>query len=224
MGQIYFSRGDLQTARVSFEEARDNDQIVFRANKDILKVLEDLEENGELELVDTEKALVSEVPGGILGEPVIMDNAHLIDEGQARVARLLAEEIAQRDWIAPRGEWQFERQRPYEQIAGELGITPAFLCSVYLKTVNYLGSRFENRVRFARKALEIDPENVRALRYLAWTYWLMGKKDQAMETYRRLAAVDSLALQEVFQKQPDIREFYEAFDSLNKAGLTAVSK
>jgi len=77
--------------------------------------------------------------------------------------------------------------------------------------VNYFGSRFENRIRFAKKALELDPLNSRALRYLAWTYWLMGEREEAIAIYRNLALLSPEALEEVFQAQPEIKSMYAEF-------------
>ena len=209
LGQIYFRKGDLARAKQLFEEARDNDAIVFRATKDILSYLEELEKSENLQLVDTEKVLAAEAPGGIMGEPIIEDNAHFSLKGHSLVGRLVAEELAARNWIAPRSEWRFERERPYEEIARDLGIDQDVMFTAALKMVNYFGSRFDNRVRFAKKALEIYPDDPRALRYLAWTYWLMGRKREALATYRKLAKVDRQALDEVFKAQPSIRDAFE---------------
>ena len=105
---------------------------------------------------------------------------------------------------------RFSRERPYEEILKELGVTPDLLFSAYLKLVHYLGSRFENRIRYAQKALEIHPKDPGALRHLAWTYWLMGEKEKALETYRTLSQADPVSLQTVFQNQPLIKNaFYE---------------
>ena len=75
----------------------------------------------------------------------------------------------------------------------------------YLKMVVYFGSRFENRVRFAQKALAIDPLHPNTLRHLAWSYWLMGEKEKALETYRQLGEIAPGVLQEVFQAYPEIQ-------------------
>jgi len=210
MGEICFKTGDLAAAKRYFEEARDNDAIIFRANKDVLTVFDQLEKQEGFPYIDTEKFLVSEVPGGILGEPVIEDNVHFSIKGQSLVAKAAAREIADRGWIAPRAEWRFDRERPFEEIAEEFGIDNPFLVSAYLKLVSYFGSRFENRVRFAQKALELEPANPRALRHLAWTFWLMGDKNKAVEVYQKLKQLDPASLEEVFKAQPEIKKAFEA--------------
>ena len=96
----------------------------------------------------------------------------------------------------------------YLALANELGVNQELLFSADLKMVSYFGSRFDNRIRYAQKALEIHPDHPRALRYLAWTYWLMGAQDRALETYRKLGEVDPRALQEVFELAPDIKKAF----------------
>lgn len=209
MGEICFKTGDLAAAKRYFEEARDNDAIIFRANKDVLAVFDELEKEREFPYIDTEKSIISEAPGGILGEPIIEDNVHFSIKGQSLVAKAASREIADRGWIAPRAEWKFERERSLEEISKEFGIDAPFLVASYLKLVSYFGSRFENRVRFAQKALELEPANPRALRHLAWTYWLMGDRNKAIEIYQKLKQLEPGSLEEVFKAQPEIKKALE---------------
>lgn len=209
LGQIHFRKGDLAEARRLFVEARDHDTIIVRAPAPVLNVFETFRKTRGLELLDTEKILVSEVPGGILGEPVVEDNVHFSVKGHALLGRALAGKIYQRGWIAPQADWQFDRARSFEEISNALGVTPTLLFLSDIKMVNYFGSRVENRVRFAKKALEIYPENPLALRHLAWTYWWMQKQPEALEVYRTLNRISPEAMQEVLKNQPEIRKVFE---------------
>ena len=211
LGKFYLKELNTSKARRFFEEARDNDTIIFRATRDILDLFMELQEEGDLILIDTEEALRDTVPGGILGEPIIEDNVHFSLQGQALIAQAAALEIAKRGWIAPERSFRWNNIRPFDTLVEEIGIDEDFLLSVYLKMVNYFGSRFENRIRFAKKALELDPLNSRALRYLAWTYWLMGEREEAIAIYRNLALLSPEALEEVFQAQPEIKSTYAEF-------------
>ena len=213
LGQIYFKKGKFGEAEKFFEGARDNDAIVFRAPRDILAVFEELGRTENLPWVDTEEWLRDKMPGGILGEPLIEDNVHFSLEGHALVARHLADELARRNWIAPHSEWQFERERSYEEIARELGVDEELLFSADLKMVHYFGSRFENRVRFAKKALKIHPEDPRALRHLAWTYWLMGERAKALEVYRQLRSVSPQSFDEIFSSLEDLEKASQNYDA-----------
>lgn len=212
LGEVHFKNGGLEKAKKLFEEARDHDAQMVRVNKDILNVFFDLEKTEGLPLIDTEKLFSPEAPGGIMGEPIIEDNVHPSLKGHAILGRKMAEELAGGNWIAPRSQWRFERERPYEEMAKELGIDRELLFTANLKMVYYFGPRLENRVRFARRALAIRPKDPRALRHLAWSYWLMNHKDKALQIYGDLKLSDPDALQKVFQNQPDIKNnFYKKF-------------
>jgi tetratricopeptide (TPR) repeat protein len=201
----------MAKARDMFEQARDNDTVICRATKDIVQVLKDLQQTQNLELVDTEKILISEAPGGILGEPIIQDNVHFSLRGHSRTGRALADEIAKRNWIEPLEKWQFNRERPYEEILRELAVTPDVLLNAYLHIVAYYNiTRYENRLRYSQKALKINPRHPRALRHLAWTYWTAGKKEKAGQVYQKLAQVDPGQLAEVLLQNPDLKKAVES--------------
>ena len=216
LGHVYFKKGDYAQAKVLLEMARDNDAIIFRATQDALNVLDELKQTENIELLETEKVLASEVAGGILGEPIIEDNVHFSLKGQALAGRFMAEELAKRNLIAPADQWKFENERPYEQMAKELGIDQELQFSADLKMVHYFGSRFENRVRFAKKALRIHPNDPKALRHLAWTYWLMGERPKALETYFHLRAVAPNVFEEIFG---NLKKFGESTDDFQTANL-----
>ncbi len=206
LGQIYFKNHEFKKARELFEEARDNDALITRAPKETLEFLDGLAKTKKLDLIDIEKVLVSEVEGGILGEPIIEDNVHLSLKGHSLVGRLMAQEIAERNWIAPKTEWKFERERSFDEISKQIGIDDQIRFYAYLELANYFGSRYEKRVQLIQKALELKPNNSQALRALAWTYWLMEHKEKALETYDQLKQLDPEALREVVKLQPKMEK------------------
>ncbi len=208
LGEIYLEKGHFKQAKRFFENARDHDAVISRATIDILKIFEELKETEGLQLVDTEQVLSSEVKGGILGEPIIEDNVHFSVRGHFLVGHAVAREMAERNWIAPKGDWQFDRERSYEEIATQMGINQELLISAYLESLVYFGSRLENRIRFAQKVLELDPSNSEALRHLAWAYWLNGRYARALEVYKALEQVDPDQLSEVFKSRPKIKRAY----------------
>ena len=208
LGEVYFKKGDYPRAKRFFRAARDWDALVIRAPKEIPAFLEELRKERGWVVVDTEKVLTPKVQGGILGSPVVEDNVHLSIEGHSLVGRLAAEEIADQNWIAPKKEWHFEAERPFDAIAQELGIDRAFLVEGHLKVAGYLGSRFEARGRAARRALHLDPENPRALRHLAWSYWMRGERGKAIPVYQKLKRVDPGALEGILDDQADIRSVF----------------
>lgn len=210
LGELYFRKGEIEKARLFFEQARDQDVVIRRAPKDILDVFDDLVRREQIHYFDTEKALVSKVPGGILGWPLIEDNVHFSIEGQALVGRALAEEIAGNDWIAPRSEWRFDRERSMADMGREFGISDKTVFLNYGSVISYLGIRYEDRLEFAKKASDLFPEDPIAQRQLAWAYWLLGEKGKALATYKHLGEKYPEALRAAFRAQPEIQQAYEA--------------
>jgi lysophospholipase L1-like esterase len=211
LGQLYFQKGAIEKARFFFEKARDNDAIIRRAHRDILKVFDDLADRKQIYYWDTEKALISKTPGGILGWPTIEDNVHFSAEGHALVGRALAEEIAKSNWIAPRSDWRFDREQSLASINKELGITRETVFRNYCSVYSYLGRRYDERLIFAQKAMNLFPEEPIALRQLAWAYWLLGEKGKAMRVYSHLGKKDPAALRAVFLARPEVKQAYNAF-------------
>ena len=209
LGQIHFGKGNLDEARRLFIEARDHDTIIVRATSEIIGVIEGLRQTRGFPLIETEKIFASKAPGGILGEPFVEDNVHFSIQGHSLLARALADEIYKQGWIAPKEEWHLDRARPFEEISRELGVTKELLFSADLKMVHYFGSRTDNRLRFAEKALEIHPEDPTALRHLAWTYWWIQKRPEALEVYRKLNRISPEAMRQVFENQPEIKKEFE---------------
>ena len=211
LGQLYLQKGELKKAKAFFEQARDSDVVIRRAPKEILDVFTDFVAQEQIPYYfDTEKALISHVPGGILGWPIIEDNVHFSIEGHALTGRALAGEIAKNNWISPRSTWQFDSDRPIEEIKKEFGITDRKVFLNYCSVINYLGHRYDERLEFAQKALNLFPEDPIALRQLAWAYWLKGNNEKAFGDYRQLGKIDSAAFDTVFRAQPELKQAYES--------------
>lgn len=218
MGQIYFKKGELVLAKKFFEEARDTDAMPVRAPRDILNLFESFQKSGKIRwLLDTEKLLASEAPGGILGEPVVEDNVHFSIKGHSILGRALADEIAAQGWIAPRSEWKFENEKPFEEVSRRIGVTDELLFSAFLKCANYFGSRYEMRLNYAQKAALIKPDDINGMRQLAWTYWLKGDKGKAMEVYEQLRQKSPEVLRGILKANPDIQKALRERDVLKPA-------
>lgn len=217
IGQLYFRQGELAKAKRFFERGRDFDAIICRAPREIIDIIQDLPRSPGLDVIDTEKVVAAELPGGILGEPMIEDNVHFSVRGHALLGRALAEKIAEHDWIAPKSAWQWDREKPYAVMYREIGVNDPILFAADLKMIHFLGPRFENRIRFAERAIKKFPDDPRGYRSLAWTYWLMGDKDKAIEVYRKLEKIHPESLQEVFQEQPAVKKAYEKSAAATKA-------
>ena len=208
LGESYLAQGDFLKAKTFFEKARDNDGFIIRATSDIIDVIRKLPRSDSLEVIDTESVIIGEIPSGILGKPMFIDSVHFSLRGHAMVGRAVAERLASLNWIAPAGAWQWNRQRSYDEMQKELGIQNELLFSVSLRMVNFSGDRYEDSIEFAKQAITLKPEDPRGYRALAWTYWLMGKKTEALNTYGQLKKIDPESVDAVMKKHPEIKRLF----------------
>lgn len=206
LGQVLMNLGELEKAKSYFVKARDYDCIIVRATSDKIAMFDQIKKSGRAEVIETEPLLVSEAPGGILGYPIIEDNVHFSIKGHALTGRAAAQLIAEKGWIAPKKAWQFDNERSFEDIENDLGVTPDLVFKSYLECVSYFGSKYDSRILYAKKALEIKPKDPLALRHLAWSYWIKGDIPKALETYQQLRIVAPEQLSDILQKNPGIKE------------------
>lgn len=211
LGRIALDQGDLLLARRYFVEARDQDWMPCRANDDILRILEETAKHFKVPLLDAEKVILPEAPGGIPGEPVIEDNVHFSIPGQSRIGRALADLLADLGWIEPRTSWHFEAGRTYENIAKDLGINRELSVKSLIQVCSYLGNRFPDRIRTAERAVQLDPESLPALRNLAWTYLIAGEKSKASDIYKNLQAKDPNLVENLAKTYPEIETLLTGF-------------
>ena len=217
LGQVHFMNRDFNQARRYFEEARDHDAFINRATSDMLRVFDELEKTKNIHLVNTEEILIPETEGEILGEPIIEDNVHFSLKGHFLVGLALAKEIAENNWIVPVEKWKFDRGRSYDEVAEQIGINQELLISAYLNSLLYFGNRLDNRIRFAKKILTLDPNQPQALRHLAWAYWLKGQQQEALSIYEKLDLADPEVLSEVFRLQPRIKKAFRTMRASSPA-------
>lgn len=208
LAQVSLKNGNLDESRERFEEAKNEDCLIVRAPKEVQDYFSNLAQGGKAFVIPTEKLLVSEAPGGILGDPIVEDNVHFSIKGHAILGRALAQKIAERGWIAPKPEWRFEAERSFEEMARELGVTEDLIFSAFLKCSSYFGSRYDSRILYAKKALEIRPEDPLGLRHLAWSYWLQGDRSKALNVYEKLGKVSPDQLQEVFRVRSEVQQAF----------------
>ena len=76
--------------------------------------------------------------------------------------------------------------------------------------------------------MEIDPSDMRVLRALAWTYWLMGEEEKAFKVYNKIEEINSQVLQEIFERQPVIKGKYisksfKPFKTFKRSGVKNTS-
>lgn len=96
-GRQLLESGQAAEARAAFKQARDADALAVRADTRINNIIREQARTsaaGEVKLLDAAAALADGSPGGIPGKDLFYEHVHLTLEGNYRMARLLADELA----------------------------------------------------------------------------------------------------------------------------------
>ena len=97
IGTCYLDLADKHLALEAFSKARDLDALAVRADSMINRIiLESIAANinGPIVGIDAEKALADQADDGILGKELFYEHVHFTLEGNYRMARILAERVA----------------------------------------------------------------------------------------------------------------------------------
>jgi tetratricopeptide (TPR) repeat protein len=97
MGGCYLQVGNLERALVAYTQARDYDGLAVRADTRINQIIRDTAAQHTLEkvkLVDAVQLLRANSPDGIPGQDLFYEHVHYALDGNYRLARVLAEEVA----------------------------------------------------------------------------------------------------------------------------------
>lgn len=76
LGRALEAAGKLTEARAAYLEAKDRDRLRFRAPEDFNEVLKDIVADGNMRLVDVQRALASASPTRIVGASLMLEHVH----------------------------------------------------------------------------------------------------------------------------------------------------
>lgn len=102
-GQIAEMRGNWNQARYNFEEAKDQDLLQWRANKEINDFVRSLDDGETIRVLDAEEIFKKHSPNKITGYSLFLDNVHPNIEGHYLLANSIIDllgkdRIVEKDW------------------------------------------------------------------------------------------------------------------------------
>lgn len=86
LGRALEAAGKLTEARAAYLEAKDRDRLRFRAPEDFNEVLKDIVADGNVRLVDVQRALASASPTRIVGASLMLEHVHPTLDGYFLIA------------------------------------------------------------------------------------------------------------------------------------------
>jgi Flp pilus assembly protein TadD len=76
LGRLYDRRGDAARARTHYRQARERDQLRFRAPDAINRIIREEAAKHGATVVETERALQAASPGGVIGRSMMLEHLH----------------------------------------------------------------------------------------------------------------------------------------------------
>ncbi|HEX8391590.1 MAG TPA: tetratricopeptide repeat protein, partial [Longimicrobium sp.] len=76
LGRVYDRQGDAARARTHFRQARERDQLRFRAPDAVNRIIRQEAARHGATVVETERALQAASPGGVIGRSVMLEHLH----------------------------------------------------------------------------------------------------------------------------------------------------
>ena len=211
-GTCLYETGEYGRAKEFFYKAIDYDLIPIRAKTIINETYEELDAQKfpHVAVIQTPLFFEQASAHGIIANELIDDPVHPNIRGYALMARTLVKTMEQRGWLIRPGDLDWGKERPFEAMTGNLGITDDFLFDYYLAVGKFCDKFFRHRIKFIKKALGLKPASIAAKRQLAWAYWLQGNREGAKKIYLELKQRSPQTMQEIYQRLPEIKAYLES--------------
>lgn len=161
-GRAHYALGNIAEAKRHLEFARDHDGRINRAPTDFNAAMREIADRTPALLADIEAGFAAVSKNGLIGRDWIVDNVHPTIEGQALIARLVLESMAQANNLVTAAD--LGRLPPMSSVTGQLSpaeeeerVGFANLLLALEKghggdTADLARLHFENSLRYAERA------------------------------------------------------------------------
>jgi tetratricopeptide (TPR) repeat protein len=185
MGRAEQAAGDTRAAREAYRNARDRDQLRFRAPEAFNQSIRRLADRQGVTLVDVEQQLMAASPDGIVGNELLLEHLHPNAEGYFLLADAYFEALKRNGEI---GDWSKVPSR--ERAARDMPIT-----AIDRILADYTVRELEGSYPFSDTPLEVPfPEPTNEIERLAQRLhrgeidWL-GAMEGLLQRYRRAGRI-----------------------------------
>ncbi|MFQ5629617.1 MAG: tetratricopeptide repeat protein [bacterium] len=192
--------GEYESAKQSYERAKDQDGLRFRASEDFSEAIVQLGKETNSPVARMREAFESHSPNGLIGANLMLDHLHPNLEGYFLMARTFVEAMREHHFIGT--EWQDSSAKPDSVYWQETGVTVLDHKVAEIRVEILMAgwpfqpqnapnpaSRFEPQNFFEKTALDFWEKDVtweRAHVQMAEYYSRQGKLDSAALEYKAL--------------------------------------
>jgi Flp pilus assembly protein TadD/lysophospholipase L1-like esterase len=186
LGRVLYALGRYDEARTAFEAARDEDVCPLRALGPVPGIVRQVAADHAVPVVDFAALADGVSEHGIPGNNLFLDHLHPTIDGNRLLALALMDPLVERGWLSPSPTWgESEVQRVTEEVVGGLDAnTHAVALTNLSKVIGWAGKLGESYV-LARRAVELDPTDIRVQYQAGVAADMVGRVDEAMEHYRK---------------------------------------
>ncbi|MBI5216390.1 MAG: hypothetical protein HY960_11615 [Ignavibacteriae bacterium] len=123
LGKCAERDSDFASAKMYYEKARDFDGLRFRATSDFNHLIKNLCKELNVPVADAESAFERESPNKLVGMNLMLEHLHPNFDGYFLLAKTFFETIAENHILAPKNEYQWNRNLSDEEFKLRSGVT-----------------------------------------------------------------------------------------------------
>ncbi len=186
LGKALYSQGRFPKARTAFERARDEDVCPLRALGPMPGIVREVAAEYRVPVVDFAQLADLWAQNGIPGAELFLDHVHPTIDCNRRLALEIFDELVHEGMVDPDDSWGEETLRAVTQrVEGGLDANAhAVALSNLSKVIGWAGKLDESYL-LARRAAELDPDDVRVRYQAGLSADLVGRHDEAAAHYVR---------------------------------------
>lgn len=206
LGQLAEIDRQYDVAYNYYKKANDLNYYPIRAPSVINAYYQDLagQRRDDVYVLDSDRLFREQSANGLVDGELVFDQIHPTVRGQALMALQLLELIYEQELFVAKDRWHWDRLKSFEELAQQIDITDDHRFFIYVYSARFVSDYYGHAEKFLKKGLAIKPDSLAAQTRLAWTYWKMGERAQALKMYRELREQYPDQAAEFFKRQPEV--------------------
>ncbi len=187
-GQLEEMRGNWDQARYNFEEAKNQDLLQWRANKEINDFVRSLDDGRIIRVVDAEEIFKQHSPNNITDYSLFLDNVHPNIQGHYLLAKSIID-LFRKDRIVEKDWWENTNNLlTLDELLKEMVVSPddefqlAYITAVYCIKNPFFN--YQCALDYLEKSEKIKPDDWRIPASRAVIAYLNENINEAERLYR----------------------------------------
>ena len=124
LGRVEERQGNVEVAAKEYKLARDLDALRFRAPSEFNSILRAVALRSKAHIAEVEQLIEAKSDHGIIGNQFVLEHVHLNVDGYFLAAKAFVRALTDNDVLAPRQQWQWDKDKSDAQYRAEVGVTP----------------------------------------------------------------------------------------------------